>query len=342
MQASGVGGYTVNLSGTVKATHRGFIPPGSQGVPAAAASQEVPPAAANSNRTAPARSSLAQNQATSGLKSGKLKVPSIKAPDVTAPVHNQQPANANRTSVPAVQADATASTQQQPSATAKRGRAVAPGSTHRWQPGGGNKGRAPAAKRGGPLPSPSQQQHTAAGNRNSAPSVSKAAAQHTLAAPAARHSQSKAGVQSPHAHSRSKKPSVAKPAAQKQPPAAAWKTQSQTAAQRSTSRTALLPSGVTASIAQPSQPGQGPSRPISYAKAAGKGVPQEQGPLLVMDRVPMDNLVFPYLPSERDSAEEQRAKKQVYDSLMELVTGQHQIRSCRHIAGTLHWSCCLL
>jgi len=339
----------------VKPTHQGFIQPGSQGVPAAAAIQEVLPAAPNGNRTGPARSSLAQNQATSGIKSGKLKVPAIKAPDVTATVHNQQPADANRTSAPAVQADATASTQQQPSAAAKRGRAVAPGSTYRRQPGSGNKGRAPAAKRGAPLPSPSQQQHTAASNRSSASGVNKAAAQHTLAAPAARHSQSKAGVQPPHAHSRSKAGvqsshahtrskahSDARPAAQKQPPAAAWKTQSQTAAQHSTTRTALLPSGGPTSNAEPPHPRQGLSGPMSYAKAAGKGVPQEQNPLLVMDRVPMDNLVFPYLHRKRDSAEEQRAKKQVYDSLMELATGQHQIRSCRHIAGKLHWSCCLL
>ncbi len=326
----------------MEATHHGPVQPNSQSAPAAAASQEVPPAAPNSNRAAPARSSMAQKQLKPGIKSSKLKVPAIRSPDVTCPVHNQQPANANRTSAPAVQADATASSQQQPSATGKRGRVAAPGSTHRRQPGGGSKGRAPIAKRGGPLPSPSQQQHTAAGNRSSASGVSKAAPQHTPAAPPARHSQSKAGVQPSHAHTRSKAHSVARPAAQKQPPAAAWKTQSQTAAQHSTTRTALLPSGGPTSNAQPPHPGQGLSGPMSYAKAAGKGVPQEQSPLLVMDRVPMDNLVFPYLRRERESAEEQRAKKQVYDSLMELATGQHQIRSCRHIAGKLHWSCCLL
>lgn len=292
--------------------------------------------------------SSAQKQLKPGINSSKLKVPAIKAPDVTVPVHRQQPARANRTSVPAVQADATASTQQQPSATAKRGRAAAPGSSHRRQPGGGNKGKAPAATSSGPLPSSSHQQHTVAGNKNSAPSVSKAAAQHTLAAPAARHSQSKPGVQSSHAHSRSRagvqsshvhsRSNVhtgARRAAQKQPPAAAWKTQSHIAAQHSTSSTTRRQQssfGGPSSNAQPSQPGQGPSAPMSYAKAATKGVPQE---LLVMDRVPMDNLVFPYLPSERDSAEEQQAKERPYASLMELATGQHRIRSCRHIAGKL-------
>ncbi len=98
----------------------------------------------------------------------------------------------------------------------------------------------------------------------------------------------------------------------------------------------MLSSGGPSSTAQPSQPGQGPSGPMSYVKAARSGVPQEQDPLLVMDRVPMDDLVSPYLSSERDSAEEQRSKQKVYDSLMELATGQHQIRSCRHIAGKLH------
>ncbi len=81
---------------------------------------------------------------------------------------------------------------------------------------------------------------------------------------------------------------------------------------------------------------------MSYVKAARSGVPQEQDPLLVMDRVPMDTLVSPYLPSKRDSAEQLRAKKQVYDDLVELATGQHQIRSCRRIAGKLYWSWCLL
>jgi hypothetical protein len=136
--------------------------------------------------------------------------------------------------------------------------------------------------------------------------------------------------------------SSARPAAQKQPPAAAWKTHSQTAVQHSNSRTALLSSGGPSSKAQPSQTGQGPSWPMSYVKAARSGVPQEQDPLLVMDRVPMDTLVSPYLPSKRDSAEQLRAKKQVYDDLVELATGQHQIRSCRRIAGKLYWSWCLL
>ncbi len=231
------------------------------------------------------------------------------------PIYKQQPANANRSSAPAVQAGANVSTQQQRSATGKRGRVAAPGSTHRQQPGGGNKVRAPAAKRGAPLPSPSQQQTS---NRSSAFGVSKA------------------GVQSSHAHTRSKAHSVARPAAQKQPPAAAWKTQSQTAAQHSASRTALLSSGATALSAQPPQPAQGPSGPMSYAKAAGKGVPKEQDRLLVMDRVPMDNLVFPYLPRQSDSVEEKQAKKLVFDNLTELATGQHQTRSCRHIAGSLH------
>ena len=98
----------------------------------------------------------------------------------------------------------------------------------------------------------------------------------------------------------------------------------------------MLSFGGPSSNAQPSQPGQGASGPMSYVKAARSGVPQEQDPLLVMDRVPMDSLVSPYLPSERDSAEEQQSKKKVYDSLVELATGRHQIRSCRHIAGTFH------
>ena len=136
--------------------------------------------------------------------------------------------------------------------------------------------------------------------------------------------------------------SSARPAAQKQPPAAAGKIQSQTAAQRFNSRTALLSSGVPSSNAQPVQPGQGPSGPMSYVKAARSGVPQEQDPLLVMGRVPMDSLVSPYVPSKRDSAEQKRAKKQVYESLVELATGQHQIISCWRIAGKLHWSCCLV
>jgi len=340
--------------GSQKATHQGFIQPGSQSVPAAAASQEVLPAAPNN--IAP----LAQKQSKPGVKSFKLKAPAIKSPDVVAsshaqqpptassskalaaeallskpgstfphksetsakarfhahvPIYKQQPANANRSSAPAVQAGANVSTQQQRSATGKRGRVAAPGSTHRQQPGGGNKVRAPAAKRGAPLPSPSQQQTS---NRSSAFGVSKA------------------GVQSSHAHTRSKAHSVARPAAQKQPPAAAWKTQSQTAAQHSASRTALLSSGATALSAQPPQPAQGPSGPMSYAKAAGKGVPKEQDRLLVMDRVPMDNLVFPYLPRQSDSVEEKQAKKLVFDNLTELATGQHQTRSCRHIAGSLH------
>ncbi len=98
----------------------------------------------------------------------------------------------------------------------------------------------------------------------------------------------------------------------------------------------MLSSGATALSAQPPQPAQGPSGPMSYAKAAGKGVPKEQDRLLVMDRVPMDNLVFPYLPRESDSVEGKQAKKLVFDNLTELATGQHQIRSCRHIAGSLH------
>jgi len=338
----------------VEAAHDNPVQPGSQSVPAAAASQEVPLAAPNSNRPAPspARSSLAQKQLTSGTKSGKLKVPAIKAPDDSVPLYDQQPANANRSSASAVHAGAHASTQQQPTATGKNSRVAAPGSNCRRQPGGGNKGRAPTAKRGAPLHSPPQQQHTAASNRSSASGISKAAAQHTSAAPAARHSQSKAGVQSSRMQTRSNLHSAARPAAQKQPPAAAWKTQSQTAAQHSDSTTTrrqqsslgggMLSSGGPSSTAQPSQPGQGPSGPMSYVKAARSGVPQEQDPLLVMDRVPMDDLVFPYVSSERDSAEEQRSKQKMYDSLMELATGRHQIRSCRHIAGKLLWSCCLL
>ena len=104
----------------------------------------------------------------------------------------------------------------------------------------------------------------------------------------------------------------------------------------------MLPSGGPSSIAQPSKPGQGPSGPMSYVKAACNGVPQEQDPLLVMNRVLMDDLVGPYVAREHDSAEQQRAKQKVYDSLTELATGQHKIRSCRRIAGKLHWSCCLL
>ncbi|KAL0020397.1 hypothetical protein WJX79_006599 [Trebouxia sp. C0005] len=352
-QANGFGGSTVNFTGSVeaahhdfgadsqkashqgslqpdsqKATRQGSIQPGSQGVSAAAASQEVLTAAPKSKMTGPARSSLAQKQLKPGVNSFKLKVPAIKSPDDTGPA-----ANANRSSVPAVQAGADASTKQQQSVTRKKDRVAAPGSSHRRQPGGGSKGRAPAAKRGALLPGPSHQQHPSAGNRSSVSDVSKAAPQHTTAAPPAEHSQSKAGVQSSHAHARSKAHSVARPAAQKQPPTAAWKTRSQSAAQRPTSNTALLSSGDPTSNPQPPQPGQGPSGPMSYAKAAGKGLPQKQHTLLVRDRVPMDSLVVPYLSRERDSAEEQQAKKQVYDSLMELATGQHQIRSCRHIAG---------
>ncbi|DBA92503.1 TPA: hypothetical protein ACH3X1_002736 [Trebouxia sp. C0004] len=277
-QASGAGGSGGNLSGSVeavhpcpvrpgsqKATHQGVIQPGSQGIPAAAASHEVLPTAANSSMTGPAMSSLAQKHLKPGVKSFKFKVP--------------------------------------------------------------------AAKRGTPLPSPSQQQHPAASNRSSASGVSKAAPQHTLAAPPAGHSQSKAGVQSSQPHSRSRAQS-GKPAPQKQAPAAAaaaWKTQSHSAAQHATSRTALLPSGAAAPAAQPSQPGEGASGPMFYARAAGKGVPEEQDRLLVID-----NLVFPYMPREKDSAEDKQAKKQVLDNLTDLATGRHRMRSCRHIAGTLH------
>ena len=323
----------------MKATHHSPAHVNSLDLPAAAASQEAPLAAPNSERTAPARSSLAQPQATSGTKSGKLKVPAIKAPDVTVPIHSQQPANASRTSAPAVQAGAHASTHQQPSATGKNSRVAAPGSDRRRQPGGGNKGGAPAANRGAPLPSPSQQQTS---NRSTASGVSKAAPRPTSTATPGRHRQSKARARSSQAHSRSKIHSSARPAAQKQPPAAAGKIQSQTAAQRFNSRTALLSSGVPSSNAQPAQPGQGPSGPMSYVKAARSGVPQEQDHLLVMGRVPMDSLVSPYVPSKRDSAEQKRAKKQVYESLVELATGQHQIISCWRIAGKLHWSCCLV
>jgi len=358
-------------SGSQKATHQGFIQPGSQSVLAAAASQEVIPAAPNNNRIRPARSSLAQTQSKPGVKSFKLKAPAIKSPDVVASshaqqpstassskalaaeallskpgstfphkletsttanfyaVHNQQPANASRSSAPAVQADANASTQQQQSVTRKGGRVAAPGSTQRQQPGGGNKGRAPAAKRDAALPSPSQQQTS---NRSSASRVSKAAAQHTSAAPPARHRQSKAGVQSSHAHTRSKAHSVERPAAQKQPPTAAWKTQSQAAAQHSASRTALLSFGATALSAQPPQPAQGPSGPMSYAKAAGKGVPKEQDRLQVMDRVPMDNLVFPYLPRQSDSAEEKQAKKLVFDNLTEVLPSSVRLSNTSFLA----------
>ncbi|KAL0044336.1 hypothetical protein WJX82_000273 [Trebouxia sp. C0006] len=73
--------------------------------------------------------------------------------------------------------------------------------------------------------------------------------------------------------------------------------------------------------------------PNSERTAPASGVPQEQDHLLVMGRVPMDSLVSPYVPSKRDSAEQKRAKKQVYESLVELATGQHQIISCWRIAG---------
>ncbi len=71
---------------------------------------------------------------------------------------------------------------------------------------------------------------------------------------------------------------------------------------------------------------------MSYAKAAGKGVPKEQDRLLVMDRVPMDNLVFPYLPRQSDSAEEKQAKKLVFDNLTELLPSSVRLSNTSFLA----------
>ena len=221
--------------------------------------------------------------------------------------------------------------------------------TRKQPPASGSSDGLSAAKRGATTSGCNQQQKKTA----AAAAPQRPAAQGTKAVTGARHSHSKPQP-SAWARPRPQTGPTARGPSGVMPPAAK-QTQNRSAVSipgvkptlpitAAAARSSLLGAG-----AQPHLPSSGSrsagtwqqTSHISYARAAATGVaPQAAQGCLILSKSPLDVVVEHYLTRKKDSKEQVAEDARIVNSLSEMATGQHRIRSFRRIAGKL-LRCCI-